>query len=1338
MTRRKIAELVIGVALLAMVVSLARFLTGPNFNRYVRQRIVSELENVTGGSVELKGLRWNLSKLEFEARDLTIHGLEAPNELPYAHLDALHVRAKLISLLEHRIGLRQLVAERPLVHIIVYPDGSTNQPVPKIRRESHGSPIDRLFDLAVDRLELRNGELFWNDQRMPLNLTANDVAVGVSYAPGGHRYDGQLNVGKLDGQFRDYRPVSSNAEVRFSLGPKEIELKALRWSSQNTRLEASGRVTDLLNPKVEIAYNLIVDLRQAGAIARVRQLQGGEMEVHGQGAYSLRDFSSAGKVFFRDLDWRQPGIALTNVNLGSDFSVTRKRLSLAQIDGRVLGGSIEGSLEITNWLASAPKQPGEQPQTGVAKVRFEGVDLERALAAISTSDRPWQRINAAGSAQGTLDASWKNVLHNASVQVNLTVVPPAQAAPNQIPVNATFSANYNGAQEVLNVAKLQLATRTTALKAAGILAKNSKLAVDLVTSDLREFRQALAAFNIAELPVDVDGRAAFKGSIAGRVSMPAIAGHLEVADFDSLIAAKSSEQRTAPAASANQPPPAALSRMHWDLLTADLELSPAAAAVHSGTLKREQTHIAFGASAGLQQYRFAENSPFKASVNVKDASVSELQQLAGFNYPVDGKVNFRANLEGTKLNPKGSGRLQVTGGALYGQPFQSLTSELGFTSGEAQLRNVILTMDGGRTVGSGAYNFRSRVFRFDVEGSNINLAEVRRLQTGKFQVAGLVGFRAQGSGTAAAPAINASLEARQLVINGEAAGDLRAQATTRGSEMVLTARSNFQNSELIAEGTVQLRGDLPANIDVKFARLDLDPLLRTVLRGGITEHSSAEGVVRIHGPLRRLKDVNALAEVQQFRVVVEGIALENRGPMRFTLANERINIERLAIVGEGTDVTAVGGLPLAKRGTADLRANGRVNLKLLQSFNRDLLAYGLMTLAVTVGGDISEPTLSGTVQISQAGISIIDLPNGLSDINGTMVFNENQLQIQTLTARTGGGELNLGGFISYSSGFYANLTVRSKDIRLRSPPGISAVADADLRFVGNAKRSTLSGEVTVTKFGVNPRFDFALYLARSNQPPSVPNPDSPLNNLELDVHVVSTPELQVQTSLAKISGDADLRVRGTATRPVVLGRVNILEGDVFFSGTTYHLDRGDISFANPLGIKPVLNLEASARVRDVDISLGFHGPVDHLTVTYRSDPPLPTTDIIALLALGRTPEDAVLNQQTTPNLTETASSALLSQAADAIVSSRMQRLFGVSRIKIDPQVGGLETNTLARVTLEQQVSDKVTLTYITNVTQSAQQIIQVEVHINKRVSVLGTRDQNGIIGFDLKIRQRKW
>jgi len=84
----------------------------------------------------------------------------------------------------------------------------------------------------------------------------------------------------------------------------------------------------------------------------------------------------------------------------------------------------------------------------------------------------------------------------------------------------------------------------------------------------------------------------------------------------------------------------------------------------------------------------------------------------------------------------------------------------------------------------------------------------------------------------------------------------------------------------------------------------------------------------------------------------------------------------------------------------------------------------------------------------------------------------------------------------------------------------------------------------------------------------------------------------------------------------------------------------------------------------------------------------------------------------------------------------VQRLFGASRIKIDPQVGEPGTPN-ARLTVEQEVSDKVTLTYITNLSQSAQQVIQVEIQINKNLSLVGLRDQYGVVGFDFRIRQRK-
>jgi translocation and assembly module TamB len=164
-------------------------------------------------------------------------------------------------------------------------------------------------------------------------------------------------------------------------------------------------------------------------------------------------------------------------------------------------------------------------------------------------------------------------------------------------------------------------------------------------------------------------------------------------------------------------------------------------------------------------------------------------------------------------------------------------------------------------------------------------------------------------------------------------------------------------------------------------------------------------------------------------------------------------------------------------------------------------------------------------------------------------------------------------------------------------------------------------------------------------------------------------------------------------------------------------------------------------VRDYDITLGFHGPISRLTTSYRSDPPLSSSDILSLLALGRTSEETANpalmgTSQYQPAVSESASTALLGQALNATVSSRVQRLFGVSRLKIDPNVGGPLNSGLARVTVEQQISNNLTLTYISNLNQSSQQIIQFEYNINKDVSVVGMRDQTGVLSFDVLLRKR--
>jgi translocation and assembly module TamB len=237
----------------------------------------------------------------------------------------------------------------------------------------------------------------------------------------------------------------------------------------------------------------------------------------------------------------------------------------------------------------------------------------------------------------------------------------------------------------------------------------------------------------------------------------------------------------------------------------------------------------------------------------------------------------------------------------------------------------------------------------------------------------------------------------------------------------------------------------------------------------------------------------------------------------------------------------------------------------------------------------------------------------------------------------------------------------------------------------------------------------------------------------------------MQTAIAKLSGNADLRLRGTADRPVLTGRAEVLEGDIEFNGTKYRVDRGEITFANPAKTEAILDIQASTRVRDYDITVTLNGDASKpngLRASWRSEPPLPEADVIALLALGRTQEESQSAAQASGGslgLGGGASNLLINQALNSAVNSRLQRLFGASRIKIDPQGLASTTNIVhgPQVTIEQQVASNVTVTYSTNVSVASQQIIQVEYNVTRNVSVVALRDQNGIVSFDIKIRQRK-
>ena len=117
-------------------------------------------------------------------------------------------------------------------------------------------------------------------------------------------------------------------------------------------------------------------------------------------------------------------------------------------------------------------------------------------------------------------------------------------------------------------------------------------------------------------------------------------------------------------------------RLHWDSLVADVDLSATQAAAHHGLLQRGNSQLRFDGSTALTNYKFTDSSRFTATLDLSDATVSELQSLAGYSYPLDGVVNMHARIAGTRNDLSGASEIRISNGTAYGETFQSLNADV--------------------------------------------------------------------------------------------------------------------------------------------------------------------------------------------------------------------------------------------------------------------------------------------------------------------------------------------------------------------------------------------------------------------------------------------------------------------------------------------------------------------------------------------------------------------------------------------------------------------------------------------------------------------------------------
>jgi translocation and assembly module TamB len=1182
-----------------------------------------------------------------------------------------------------------------------------------------------------------------NQRSVPFQLAANDLGVVITYGPANGHYLGEIACSDITIQQAKAAPVHSKLDLNVDLSSDAVDLKTLHFSTEKAHLQIFGNLTHFAHPQWKGAVNGTVELAELTAMGLVDGFRRGSVDlaVNGQGSGDGQ-YVLDGNAKIVNASYAMEYFWIDGVNATTRLHITPDEISLPDLVARPRqGGIVQAAFRYLHWNTSfgPAKAPGAQVMS--VRARVLGVRLTTVLASVVPIH--WRDLGFDTAGDGIVNVDWTGGPDDLTVAAVLGMSVPDKPTPGELSLSGAVDAKYFQRGGRVQINRLDAHSPATTLDVSGSLGvypltEPSNLTIHLVNHNLGEFDDVLKVLDlgvfgkkgISGLPIYVHGEATFDGTGSGSLDDPAFQGHLTANNFSTFFALP---------APAGKPAPAPL-YISWDHLDTMAGYSSSLISVGHATLSRGQTVI--HASGELQAHQisrrrvaFDDQATINGVAQMQNASLTDLWSLVGQDVPVTGTLNLQAHAGGMLGDLNGGANLDVVGGAIEGQHYHSLTAVVSLAGKDVNLTKLTLLQDGGTVEGNGTYHLQTKTFLANLDGTNFELAHFPQAKDPRLSVAGALKFDAHASGTLESPSILAGVHLRNLVMGGQPAGSLEVIAHTQGDTAYFTVQNSLTTARLKVKGQTALHDNFDTQANIVLDSLNIAPFLRAFHVQSVSGNSSIGGTINVAGPLRQPKQFSGDAEINQFTVNLQGIVLQDAGPIRASLRNGVLNLTQAHIIGPDTNMEVSGAA--AFTGTQDLAvtAQGSINMMLAQTFDPDITSSGHVDFNVNASGTMTQPSFSGRMHLTNVAMALKDLPNGISKLNGNLIFDQNRLQVQDLVGTTGGGQLKLGGFLTYQQGIYGDFTATGKDIRVRYL-GISATADTTLHLQGSQNNMLLSGNVQITRFIIGPNVDFASF-ASSPAAQVPPDPNAPSSHVRLDVHIFSAPQLDFQNSYAQLAGSVDLRIRGTVAQPAILGKINITDGTANFAGTTYRLQHGEIFFTNPVMIQPIIDIDATTRVEEYDVTIGLHGNLSQLTPTFRSEPPLPQADVISLLALGRTQEEQALYAQQEQSIgSDSTTNALLGGALNAAVGSRVSKLFGGGSVKIDPTYVGSIGSSSARITVSQNLSRNVQVTYATNVNATAQQLIQAQVDITQSVSVLAVRDEAGVFSLVLKVRKR--
>ena len=404
--------------LVGSVVTLVLLLDhNEGFRHSILARVEKSVRESTGARLEVRDFNLRLSNLSLDLYNVVVHGTEADPSQPLMAVDHLQVGLTIDSLLNKKWHVRDIIVDHPVVRMAVNKAGENNLPKPE--KKSTSSSNTNVFDLAIRELRLNNGEIYYNDQKTPLEADLHNFAVSANYDPVQKKYSGDLgyNAGRI--VYGKYAPVEHNLQAKFGVTPQQFTLDKLDLTAGESRVGLNATVNDYSSPNMQATggYEATLVTNDFKRILKDPSLPGGTVKLTGQMKYQadpnrpmLETVSVAGNVSSSGLNVKTPSLQTEIRDLYARYQLSGGNAEVNDIRARVMGGTLSGKLTIKDVAGASIAQ---------LQASLKGLSLDQAQAA--THNTSMRQAHLSGTVDADANAHWAKTLDNLVAHSDATI-----------------------------------------------------------------------------------------------------------------------------------------------------------------------------------------------------------------------------------------------------------------------------------------------------------------------------------------------------------------------------------------------------------------------------------------------------------------------------------------------------------------------------------------------------------------------------------------------------------------------------------------------------------------------------------------------------------------------------------------------------------------------------------------------------------------------------------------------------------------------------------------------------------------------------------------------------